>query len=40
MFADQVWRKSKKKIFKVSDEIKSTVQRQGYYVRKLRDLPI
>ena len=34
------WRKSKKKVFKVSDEIKSTVQRQGYYVRKLRDLPI
>ena len=29
------WRKSKKKVFKVSDEIKWTVQRQGYYVRKL-----
>jgi hypothetical protein len=34
------WRKSKKKVLKVSDEIKSAVQRQGYYVRKLRDLPI
>jgi hypothetical protein len=34
------WRKSKKKVVKVSDEIKSAVQRQGYYVRKLRDLPI
>ena len=29
------WRKSKKKVLKVSDEIKSAVQRQGYYVRKL-----
>jgi hypothetical protein len=34
------WRKSKKRVLKVSDEIKSAVQRQGYYVRKLRDLPI
>jgi len=34
------WRKSKKKVLKVSDEIKSAVQRQGYYVRKLRDIPI
>ena len=34
------WRKYKKKVLKVSDEIKSAVQRQGYYVRKLRDLPI
>ena len=34
------WRKSKKKVLKVSDEIKSAVQRQGYYVRKLRDLTI
>jgi hypothetical protein len=34
------WRKSKKKVLKVSDEIKSAVQRQGYYVRKLRELPI
>ena len=33
------WRKSRKKALKVSDEIKSAVQRQGYYVRKLRDLP-
>ena len=33
------WRKSRKKVVKVSDEIKSAVQRQGYYVRKLRDLP-
>jgi hypothetical protein len=34
------WRKSKKKVLKVSDEIKSAIQRQGYYVRKVRDLPI
>lgn len=33
------WRKSKTKVLKVSDEIRSAVQRQGYYVRKLRDLP-
>nr|WP_080664176.1 hypothetical protein [Bradyrhizobium elkanii] len=31
------WRKSKKKVLKVSDEIKSAVQRQGYYMRKLSD---
>ncbi|WP_311972588.1 hypothetical protein [Bradyrhizobium agreste] len=29
------WRKSRKRILKVSDEIRSTVQRQGYYVRSL-----
>jgi hypothetical protein len=32
------WRKSRKRVNKVSDEIKSALQRQGYYVRKLRDL--
>jgi hypothetical protein len=30
------WRKSRKRVLKVSDEIKSAVQRQGYYVRNLR----
>jgi len=30
------WRKGRKRILKVSDEIKATVQRQGYYVRSLR----
>lgn len=30
------WRKSRKRVLKVSDEIKSTIQRQGYYVRSLR----
>jgi hypothetical protein len=32
------WRKSKKRVIKVSDEIRSSLQRQGYYTRKLRDL--
>jgi uncharacterized protein YcgL (UPF0745 family) len=32
------WRKSKKRVRKVSDEIRSALQRQGYYMRKLRDL--
>lgn len=30
------WHKSRRRILKVSDEIRSTVQRQGYYVRSLR----
>ncbi|WP_426433860.1 hypothetical protein [Bradyrhizobium genosp. P] len=30
------WRKSRKRVHKVSDEIRSAVQRQGYYVRSLR----
>jgi hypothetical protein len=32
------WRKSKKRVMKVSDEIRSALQREGYYMRKLRDL--
>ncbi|ANW00218.1 hypothetical protein LMTR13_08570 [Bradyrhizobium icense] len=32
------WRKSKKRVAKVSEEIRSALQRQGYYMRKLRDL--
>ena len=31
------WRKSKKRVFRVSDEIRSALQRQGYYMRKLTD---
>ena len=31
------WRKSKKKVVKVSNEIRSALQTQGYYLRKLRD---
>ena len=32
------WRKSKKRVAKVSEEIRSALQTQGYYMRKLRDL--
>jgi hypothetical protein len=32
------WRKSRKKVIKVSDEINAALQRQGYYLRKLKDL--
>jgi hypothetical protein len=32
------WRKSKKRVVKVSEEIRSALQQQGYYMRKLRDL--
>jgi hypothetical protein len=32
------WRKSKKRVIRVSEEIRQAVQRQGYYMRKLSDL--
>jgi hypothetical protein len=32
------WRKSKKRVASVSQEIRLAVQRQGYYMRRLRDL--
>jgi hypothetical protein len=33
------WRKSKKKrIAKISDEIRSALEAQGYYMRKLKDV--
>jgi hypothetical protein len=31
------WWKKKKKVIRVSDEIRFAVRRQGYYVRKLDD---
>ena len=31
-------RKSKKRVVKVSEEIRSALQMKGYYMRKLRDL--
>jgi uncharacterized protein YcgL (UPF0745 family) len=34
------WRKSRKRVNKVSNEIKSALQKQGYYVRKLRDYTV
>ena len=32
------WRKRKKKVVSVSDEIRQAVATQGYYMRKVRDL--
>lgn len=32
------WQKKKKRVASVSDEIKSIVQRQGYYMRKRSEL--
>ncbi|WFU36483.1 hypothetical protein QA635_19525 [Bradyrhizobium brasilense] len=32
------WRKSKKRVFRVSEEIRQAVQSNGYYMRKLSDL--
>lgn len=31
------WKKSKKRVAKVSEEIRSAVEKQGYYIRKLKD---
>jgi hypothetical protein len=31
------WRKSKKRVIRVSDEIRQAVQSQRYYIRKLSD---
>jgi hypothetical protein len=31
--ASEKWRKRKKKVVRVSDEIRTAVQRQGYYLR-------
>nr|WP_245310348.1 hypothetical protein [Bradyrhizobium jicamae] len=31
------WRKTKKRVAKVSEEISSAIQTHGYYMRKLRD---
>ena len=31
------WRKSKKRVARVSEEISSAIQTHGYYMRKLRD---
>lgn len=35
-YSSKKWRKSRRRVHKVSDEIKKTVQRQGYYLRSLR----
>jgi hypothetical protein len=31
------WLKSKKRVVRVSEEIRQSVSKQGYYVRRLRD---
>ncbi|WP_247455957.1 hypothetical protein [Bradyrhizobium sp. 166] len=36
LYSAHKWRKSRKRVLKVSDEIKSAVLAQGYYVRSLR----
>ncbi|TYL69945.1 hypothetical protein [Bradyrhizobium cytisi] len=36
LYSAHRWRRSRKRVLKVSDEIKSAVQAQGYYVRSLR----
>jgi len=36
LYSANKWRKSRKRVLKVSDEIKTAVQAQGYYVRSLR----
>ena len=36
LYSANKWRKSRKRVLKVSDEIKSAVQAQGYYLRNLR----
>ena len=32
------WRKRKRKTASVSEEIRVAIQKQGYYIRKLKDL--
>ncbi|MCK1304149.1 MULTISPECIES: hypothetical protein [unclassified Bradyrhizobium] len=36
LYSAHKWRKSRKRVFKVSDEIKSAVHARGYYLRTLR----
>lgn len=36
LYSANKWRKSRKRVLKVSDKIKAAVQGQGYYVRRLR----
>jgi hypothetical protein len=35
MCASGRWRKKKKRVRSVSDEIKSAIDKQGYYIRKV-----
>ncbi|MGY4463106.1 hypothetical protein [Bradyrhizobium sp. LB13.1] len=36
IYSAHKWRKSRKRVLKVSDEIRSAVQARGYYLRSLR----
>jgi hypothetical protein len=36
LYSAHKWLKSRKRVLKVSEEIKSAVQAQGYYLRNLR----
>ncbi|MET4295321.1 transketolase N-terminal domain/subunit [Bradyrhizobium sp. LB1.3] len=36
LYSAHKWRKSRKRVLKVSDEIKSAVHARGYYLRSLR----
>ena len=36
LYSAHKWRKSRKRVLKVSDEIKSAVQARGYYLRSVR----
>jgi uncharacterized protein YcgL (UPF0745 family) len=35
-YSSKKWRKSRRRVHNVSDEIRKAVQRQGYYLRSLR----
>ena len=35
-YSSNKWRKSRRRVLKVSDEIREAVQRQGYYLRSLQ----
>jgi uncharacterized protein YcgL (UPF0745 family) len=34
------WRKAKKRVFSVSEEIRSAIERQGYYVRRVDEFKL
>ncbi|WP_247329301.1 hypothetical protein [Bradyrhizobium sp. 141] len=39
LYSAHKWHKSRKRVLKVSDEIKSAVRARGYYLRTLRVTP-
>jgi hypothetical protein len=38
LYSAHKWRRSRKRVLKVSDAIKSAVQAEGYYLRNLRTI--